>query len=164
MTVDLSVEQAILAEARTEVSYADTKAAILFAALGVGFGAFLGGVVASDWAPTDLDGVAELFWWLGAASLLAATVLAGLAIWPRLGSASASGTIYYWGDVATCTSESEMRLRFDESPASELDRTRSQIWALSRIVNKKHRMVQRSMGVTALSSALFLVAGVLILV
>lgn len=43
------VEDELLAEARTEVGYADQKASIILAALGIGFSAFLAGTYASDW-------------------------------------------------------------------------------------------------------------------
>lgn len=159
MAADIEAEQQILAEARTEVSYADTKSSILFAALGVGFGAFLGGAIASDWTPDDLGSIAEVLWWLGAAALFVATILAGLAIWPRLGNAGRSGPIHYWGDVAACRTEDEMRTRLDENPTSLEDRTRNQMWALSKIVTRKHELVRASMVATALSGCIFTAVG-----
>ena len=61
------VEDVMLAEARAEVNAADQKASLVLAALGVGFGAVVGGLLARDWEPSDLTGFGEVLWWIGAA-------------------------------------------------------------------------------------------------
>ena len=66
-----ALEETILDEARVEISYADHKASILLAALGIAFAAFLGGLFASDWRPTDLESWGEFVWWLGGVCALA---------------------------------------------------------------------------------------------
>lgn len=71
-----ALEDVILAEARTEISYADNKASTLLAALGIGFGAFLGGLFVSDWRPTDLESWGEASWCVASALSVAAVGLA----------------------------------------------------------------------------------------
>jgi Family of unknown function (DUF5706) len=82
------VEAAMLAEARADIGYADHKASMVLAALGIGFSALLGGLFASDWLPTDLVGWAEVLWWIGGLLAVASVIFAGLAVWPRVGNPS----------------------------------------------------------------------------
>lgn len=153
-------EDQILAEARVEIGYADAKAAILFAAFGVGFGAFLGGVIASDWQPGQLTPIVSVFWWLGALSLLLATASTGSALWPRIGACSATGRVTYWGDVAASRSQADMERRLEEHPTTGQERTREQIWALSKIVARKHTLVRFAMAWAAASAGCFVVVGI----
>ena len=85
----------MLAEARADIGYADHKASMVLAALGIGFSAVLGGLFASDWRPTDLTGWAEFFWWVGGVSAVASVIFAGLAVWPRIGDPDPTH-VYYW--------------------------------------------------------------------
>jgi hypothetical protein len=157
------VEVAMLAEARTDIGYADHKASMVLAALGIGFSAVLGGLFASEWRPTDLTGWAEFFWWVGAACAVASVIFAGLAVWPRIGDPHATD-VYYWGDVQPrFDSDRALGAHLDENPIDAVARTRNQLWVISGIVRRKYTMIRRAMrlGVTAIG--LLIVAGLIVL-
>lgn len=130
----------MLAEARTEVSYADHKASMVLAALGIGFGAVVGGLLAGDWKPSD-QGRGEWLWWLGAATALAAVTCAAAAVWPRYSNRTDPG-VYYWGQVARLPSYEDMCKKLDDPSRDDSDRRRHQLWALSKIVMRKYRLLR----------------------
>jgi hypothetical protein len=154
-----ALEEVILAEARTEISYADGKASTLLAALGIGFGAFLGGIFASNWKPTDLKSWGEVAWWFGAAFALASVVMAALAVWPRYKKTSETGPVHFWGDVARFKSLDELEQHVRANPTSHRERTRKQMWIISGIVQRKYAFVRRAMRLAGLALVFFLVSG-----
>lgn len=133
----------MLVEARAEVSTADSKASVLLASLGIGFGALIAGLLAGDWEPADLDGPAEVLWWAGAAFAGASIVCAALAVWPRYVRADTSGGVHYWGHAATFDRLEDLGRALDaNSSGSGRERTRHQLWRLSKIVSRKYMFVR----------------------
>jgi hypothetical protein len=157
------VEEAMLAEARADISYADHKASMVLAALGIGFSALLGGLLANNWRPTDLVSWGEAAWWIGGVCALASVIFAGLAVWPRVGSKTPGDDVYYWGDVCRFASVDALTTHLDQSPIDVLARTRNQLWVISGIVARKYLMIRRSMALGLAAVALFLLVGVSIL-
>jgi Family of unknown function (DUF5706) len=152
---DVNVEQIMLDEARIEVSYADHKASMVLAALGIGLGAVLGGVVAGDWKPADQDGLGEPVWWVGGALAVLSVVLAAGAVWPRYSRHRAGDGVYYWGDVAKFKSVDQLSQHLDVAAPAPGDRTRHQLWELSRIVSKKYALIRWAFIAIALAVAAF---------
>jgi hypothetical protein len=135
-------ERAMLAEARTEVGYADHKASMVLAALGIGFGAILGGLLAGNWQPSD-QGRGEALWWIGTTLALGSLVVSASAVWPRYRkSAQPPDNVFYWGHVAAFESFEELSAALDRSPPSLNDRTRHQLWELSVIVARKYMLLR----------------------
>ena len=66
MSTDDDIQETMLSEALAEVAIADTKASILLAALGIGFGSVFGGLLEGNWDPTTLRGPASILWLMGA--------------------------------------------------------------------------------------------------
>lgn len=161
MKHDDDVEQLMLAEAREDLAKADHKASLVLAALGVGVGAVVGGILASDWKPTQLLGAGEVLWWLGTALFGAGAACAGAAVWPRYDSADASAGIYYWAHVASFSSLSSFTAGLDSNMPSLESRTRNQLWSISRIVGTKYRLIRFSIATTFFAVA-FVVAGLLV--
>jgi hypothetical protein len=157
------VEEAMLTEARDDISYADHKASMVLAALGIGFSALLGGLFASDWRPTDLVSWGEVAWWIGGACAIASVIFAGLAVWPRVGSKTPSDDVYYWGDVRRFASVKALTEHLDEAPVDVIARTRNQLWVISGIVVLKYQMIRRAMALGLSAIALFLLVGLSIL-
>lgn len=157
---DTSAEEAMLTEARVEVSYADHKASMVLAALGVGFGALIGGLLAGDWTPSD-QGSGEFAWWIGVAFAAAAVTCAAAAVWPRYRKAASSEHISFWGDVASMESFERLVERLDRKPVSPQQRTRSQLWALSRIVAVKYGFIRAAFVMAALAMITFGVSALL---
>ncbi len=149
----------LLDEAREEVGYADHKASIILAALGIGFSAVLGGMLASDWSPSDLGGWSQLFWWLSAVLAGLSVLASSLAVWPRLGNPSPGRGIFYWGQVARFASKQEFSKAIEMLQPSFEERTKDQLWELARIVTKKYRWIRRSMVLFSISISGFALAG-----
>ena len=157
----LEAEREMLSEARSEVGFADHKASMVLAALSIGFSAFLGGVIASDWEPSDFGTLAATAWWLGALFAAAAVGLAAAAVWPRTGDRSGEGSIYFWGQAAEEASVDELSQRLDDHPVDPTARVRNQLFALSKIVRRKYRYVRLAMLSTGVAGVLFGLAGLL---
>jgi MFS family permease len=154
------VDEAMLAEARVEVSYADHKASMVLASLGVGFGAVIGGLLAGDWKPAD-QGDGEWAWWIGVCLAVASVALAAGAVWPRYPRRGDSEKLYFWGDVASLTSYDELSKRLEEAPPSARDRTRRQLWVLSSIVTTKYRLVRAAFVASGLAVVTFAISAAL---
>lgn len=159
MSLQNSIEEDLLAEARTEVVHADHKASLVLAALGIGFSAFLAGLLASNWDPSMLDEFGEVLWWSGAASALGAVATAALAVWPRTGNRKLDRPIYYWGQAARFDSVESLAKRLDEEPPDRRRRVRDQLWHVSRLVSKKYQWIRWSIGLAGGSAVLFVIAG-----
>ncbi|MDE8647600.1 DUF5706 domain-containing protein [Rhodococcus qingshengii] len=151
-------EQSMLAEARAEVAQADHKASLVLTVLGIGFGAILGGILAGSWKPDQYHAPGELIWWLGALAALASVLCAASAVWPRYSSHDASEGIFYWGHVATYDKHSEFVTALDNSPPADTDRTRHQLYRLSRIVARKYNLVRWAMSLAGTAGVLFAAA------
>jgi hypothetical protein len=137
-----SAVQAMLAEARTEVSYADHKASMVLAALGIGFGAALGGLLAGDWRPSDL-GDGEPWWWVGVVLAGMAVVSSAAATWPRFRTPRRPPRdMYFWGQVAAFRSFDEFSAALDQAPPDPDARARHQLWEVSRIVRMKYTLLR----------------------
>lgn len=150
------VERVLLQEARSEVSLADHKASMVLAALGIGFGALLGGFLAGDWDPSSLEGARQAAWWFGALLALSSVALAAAAVWPRFGVPKQPGQVTYWGEVAAYKTEEAFREAPDDRFGSIESRTQSQLWDLASIVATKYRLVQFAMGFGAAAIVCFL--------
>lgn len=154
---DNKIEHQMLAEARDDVLKADAKASMVLAALGIGVGAVLGGILAGEWAPGDLSHDSEVFWWIASALVALAIGAAGLAVWPRYNASDGSAGIYYWAHIASFDSLSALSAALDADDSSDGDRTRNQMYSLSRIVRKKYRLIRASMLLTLGGVVLLLV-------
>lgn len=156
------VELAILAEARHEVGTADHKCQMVLAVLGIGFGAVLGGLIASDWDPRDLSGASQVVWFLGALLASGSVVAAAAAVWPRYSiPRNAPTEVFYWGHVAALATPQQLDAALDARPPALADRTRHQIFELSHIVGRKYAAVRLAMVLAAASAPCFLIAGLL---
>jgi hypothetical protein len=143
-TLEMAVR--MLDEARDDVIHADQKSSLLLAALGVGFGAVVGGQLQSGWDSSVLTVCGQVFWWIGVASAVAAVGMAAWAIWPRykLDDSPKYG-ITYWGHVAALTGPEELTTTLKKQEVTSLDRTSHQLYILSRLVLKKYRRVRAAL-------------------
>ena len=156
---ELSVELAILAEARNEVGAADHKASMVLAALGIGFGALLAGLIAREWSPSNLNIFGLLTWSTGSALAAASVGAAGAAVWPRFTVPPAPQEIFYWGHVAAFSSPDALDAALDAHPPRLPGRTRHQLFELSRIVARKYHWVRVAMRLASASFPWFVLAG-----
>jgi len=142
----------MLAEAREDVANADQKASTVLAGLGVGVGAVVGGVLAGDWRPTSLQPPAMVLWWAGTVAVLAAMGCAAAAVWPRYDGRDAAEGVYSWAHVASYPTVAA----FSEAlgTTDPLARLRYQLWAISKIVATKCRLVRWAMVLAGMSLGL----------
>ncbi|WP_257002584.1 Pycsar system effector family protein [Streptomyces albidoflavus] len=73
----------LLAGRHTEIGRADSKAAVLVAALGMTAGVFTGLLAGKDWAPGSLGAAGLVLWWAGTAALAVSLLALLLAVLPR---------------------------------------------------------------------------------
>lgn len=151
----------MLVEARSEVAHADQKSSMTLAILGVGFGAALGGLLASDWQPSDQGGAGAFFWWVGALVAVASVVASATAVWPRFVKPKRPDVVRFWGDAAAYPSVAALATALKESPVDGPERTRHQLWHLARIASRKYQLVRASMTLAGVSAFLFAISGLL---
>ena len=136
----------LLMEAREEVLHADSKASIILAGLGVGVGAILGGIIASDWEPSDLSNRFEWIWWVGVLALAFAVVTSAASVWPRFRPQDkGSGAVYFWGDTRDIKGSSELLNSLEKKPLDMSARNADQFLALSEIVITKYTLIRRAL-------------------
>lgn len=148
-----SIEQ-MLSETRDDLKNADQKAAVLLAALGVGFGAVIAGQIAGKFDSSTLQLPGQIIWWVGVAAALAAVALAALAVWPRYNlNDSPEFGITYWGHIAAFQKLDGLEEALEEQDTTSARRTNHQLWRLSRSVLWKYRFVRASLVAAALGGA-----------
>ncbi len=146
----------MLEEARADVVHADHKAGLILAALGVGFGAVLGGQLAAGWDSGKLSIPGQALWWAGVVLAVFAVASSALAVWPRykLDDEPDYG-ITYWGHAAAFDNASFLQAALEEQAATNMARTAHQLWRVSRLVLVKYRSVRAAL-IFASASALLL--------
>lgn len=132
----------MLAETRADIVFADQKASMILASLGIGFGAVLAGLLAGDWSPSHLGRAGESLWWVGAVLAASGVGCAAGAVWPRYTSEEAPTEISYWGHIASFASVEQFSEALEKLPVDHVRRTRHQLWRMSRIVRRKYRLVR----------------------
>src|SRR4051794_39744612 len=109
----------LLAETREELTRADSKASLLFAAFGVVLGALLAGVISHKWQPADLAPVATVVFWFGAALAVGGVLGLGYAVWPRIVDEKADWPASYYGHIVAYGSDREaLRAALDKGVKS----------------------------------------------
>jgi hypothetical protein len=159
MATDDDVTKDMLSAALAEVAIADTKASILLAALGIGFGSVFGGFLEGNWDPTQLGRVASVFWWLGAVMALASVAAAAYSLWPRYRTNRRPTEIYYWGHVAAFSSFSDFRSTLEASEVSAVQRVEHELWYVSRVVHRKYTLVRVALLLAGVASIIFVLIG-----
>jgi hypothetical protein len=133
---------AMLIEAREDARHADQKASVLLAALGIGFGAVVGGQLSADWDSATLSVAGQAVFWFGVGFAVLAVVSCALAVWPRYQvSDDRQYGITYWGHVAAFETLDALGNALDAEVDMER-RSRHQLWRLSRLVLTKYRYVR----------------------
>ena len=151
--------RSMLEEARQEVGVADSKASILLATLGIGFGALLAGLISSSWTPDKLNGVGCICWWIGAFLALTSVSAAGSSIWPRYRRSAEAFHFFYWGNVAPYRSLETFKQALDRDVVTQDERVEHQLWNLSRLVDRKYWSVRAAIILAGLAVIFMLGAG-----
>lgn len=143
----------MLAEAREDVKHADQKASVILAALGIGFGAVLGGQLAGNFDSGSFSCAGQVVWWAGVLLAVGSVALAVLAVWPRykLDDSPQFG-MTYWGHVAAFRDLREFEGALGDADTTSVRRTNHQLWRLSRLVLLKYRFVRAALILGAVSA------------
>lgn len=144
----------LLSEAREEVTRADAKAATILAGAGVMLSVVFTGLMTGPWSPTALGLPATTVFWVGVATAWVGVVLVGASVFPRIGNSPRHGCITYFGHAVDCESLVDLHERLERTVADRMDRDEEQLFVISRIVQRKYRLMQWAL-------ALFLAALIL---
>lgn len=152
----------LLAEARDDVKHADQKASLLLAALGIGFGAIVGGQLSATWDSASLSVPGQFLFWIGVTAATVSIACSAWAIWPRYDiSDEPKFGITYWGHVAAYQDLDHLRDALRVAYSSRA-RTEHQLWKISGLVLTKYRCIRAAIISAATAAALLFIATVLV--
>ncbi len=148
----------MLAEAREEVTRADSKAQILLAATGVAVSVVTGAIIGGEWSPAELAGWACAAWWTGAVTVGGAVATLGHGIYPKL-KRTGEDRLAYFEDVYKLKDDSLASVVGDINHEAQIGhRDVEQLRQLSRIAHHKYVAVQRAEWALAGATTLLLAA------
>lgn len=152
----------LLVEARDELNRADQKAAILLAAVGVGVGAILAGLISADWHPSMLGLPWAGIWTLGALAVLAGVVVLVWAIYPRTTRGRYDeASLFYFRQAARVGSVDDLERELRRSSENTFRRSADQVWRISQVVESKYRAVSIAIWLIVPGSLVCLASAVL---
>lgn len=136
----------LLASTRDELNRADSKAALLLAAVGVIIGALVGCFTSSHWTPMSLGVGEQALWWVGVAAATVGVFLVSASVYPR---GRQHGTPYpglpaYYRDVAALPDIAAFRLAVGKAP-DVTERLLDQAYTVAGIVQAKYVQLQRGL-------------------
>jgi len=163
MTEKLAMAENMLMEARADVVHADQKATMILAALGLGFGAVLGGQLSAGWDSGKLTPLGHNIWWTGVVLAVLAVSCAVMAVWPRyfLDKAPPHG-MTYWGHAAAFENAEHLQAALEKQAVSNMARASDQLFLISRLVLKKYRYVRAALILASAAGLLLGLAAVVI--
>ncbi|MER5358327.1 Pycsar system effector family protein [Streptomyces sp. NPDC002785] len=137
----------LLAELRSEIARADSKANVLVAAIGTTAGAASGLFAGRGWRPSTLSTTGAVFWWSGTAALAAALVALLMVVVPRYRTSkwTPGAPLSYFGDIQQAVQQEQLAQALAET---ERDPSASLMAALaenSRIAALKHQWIRRGL-------------------
>ncbi|CAM5396448.1 hypothetical protein Sdia_16580 [Streptomyces diastaticus subsp. diastaticus] len=153
-----TVAARLLADLHTEIGRADSKAAVLVAALGVTAGVFTGLLAGKGWAPGSLGAAGLVLWWAGTAALAVSLLALLLAVLPRYRTdAWAPGEpLSYFADIrqAAAAGEAELARALTATERDPLHGLARALTGTSRIAAAKHRWIRTGLIAFSAGSAL----------
>ncbi|MFG3228394.1 Pycsar system effector family protein [Kitasatospora sp. NPDC048194] len=146
---------ALLAELRTEIARADSKAAVLVAALGVIVGTLGGLLTSNGWAPHQLSVPARILLAAGGLGIAVSLVSLLLAVLPRYGRSSwrPGRPLGYFGDIRRAAEQGLLAEALAESEQLAAEAVRTALAENSLIASRKHSWVR--VGILAFGAGLF---------
>jgi hypothetical protein len=149
----LRYAERLLVETREELARADTKAAVLLSAAGVGVAALLAGLVAGEWSPLDLPAASAALWWTGAAALATGIGMLTSAVAPRINHSKPPATATYFGHIVQLHPE-QVRAAIRRTAADPLGRAIDQLIVIGHIVHRKYILIRRAILMIATAGVL----------
>ncbi|MBD0419156.1 Pycsar system effector family protein [Streptomyces sp. NPDC052309] len=129
---------------RGEIARADSKAAVLVAALGMTAGVLSGLLAGRDWTPQALSSTGTALWWAGTGALALSLFALLLAVLPRFrgGTWAPGRPLCYFGDIQQAVRAGRLA---DALAATDHDPAAAFLAALtetSRIAARKHQWIR----------------------
>lgn len=138
------VAERLLSEMRGEIARADSKAAVLVAALGMTAGVFSGLVAGRNWSPGSLSAAGTTLWWAGTFALALSLLALLLAVLPRYSSGGwAPGQpLCYFGDVRQAAREGLLSAALADTEGDPVAGLTTALTETSRIAARKHQWIR----------------------
>ncbi|GAA3878662.1 hypothetical protein GCM10023084_34510 [Streptomyces lacrimifluminis] len=153
----------LLADLRTEIARADTKASVLVAALGMTAGVSSGLLAARDWNPAALTTFGTVVWALGVASLVLSLFSLLLAVLPRYRSEpwAPGQPLSYFGDIQQAVRLGQLEAALADTQRDPTAALTSALSETSRIAARKHQWIRTGL-ISFCTGTLLLPASLLI--
>ncbi|MDT3724200.1 DUF5706 domain-containing protein [Streptomyces sp. DSM 41972] len=134
----------LLADLRTEIARADSKAAVLVAALGITAGVFSGLLAGRNWSPDALSATGATVWWAGTVSLGLSLAALLLAVLPRYrkGSWVEGQPLSYFGDIRRAARAGRLDTALADTEADPVAGLTAALMETSRIAWRKHQWIR----------------------
>lgn len=134
----------LLADLRTEIARADSKAAVLVAALGITAGAFSGLLAGQDWSPGTLSATGAAVWWAGTIALALSLFALLLAVLPRYRSGTwvQGQPLSYFGDIQRAVRAGRLDTALADTEADPVAGLTAALTETSRIAWRKHQWIR----------------------
>ncbi|MFJ5557633.1 Pycsar system effector family protein [Streptomyces sp. NPDC093250] len=134
----------LLADLRTEIARADSKAAVLVAALGITAGVFSGLLAGRDWSPDALSATGAAVWWAGTFSLALSLFALLLAVLPRYRSGAwvLGQPLSYFGDIQRAVKAGRLDTALADTEADPVAALTAALTETSRIAWRKHQWIR----------------------
>ncbi|MEV0121011.1 Pycsar system effector family protein [Streptomyces sp. NPDC050703] len=159
------VAERLLADLRVEIARADSKAAVLVAALGVAAGVFSSLLARHGWSPAALSVPGSSTWWSGVLALAVALLSMLMAVLPRYDSTrtgwSPGAPLSYFGDIQRAARSGHLAQALAETEQAPLLGTLTALTETSRIALRKHQWMR--VGLIAFAASALLLPGSLLI-
>lgn len=134
----------LLADLRTEIARADSKASVLVAALGMTAGVFSGLLAGRNWNPASLSTFGTVVWAAGAASLVLSLFALLLAVLPRYRSEpwAPGQPLSYFGDIQQAVRLGQLEAALADTRRDPTAALTSALTETSRIAARKHQWIR----------------------
>ncbi|MDU0305531.1 Pycsar system effector family protein [Streptomyces sp. PAL114] len=134
----------LLTDLRTEIARADSKAAVLVAALGITAGVFSGLLAGRDWSPDALSAFGAVLWWVGTLALALSLLALLLAVLPRYrgGTWAPGQPLSYFGDIQRAVRAGRLDTALAHTEAHPLAALTTALTETSRIAWRKHQWIR----------------------
>lgn len=153
----------LLADLRTEIARADSKASVLVAALGMTAGVFSGLLAGRNWNPGALSTFGTVVWGTGAASLVLSLFSLLLAVLPRHRSEpwAPGQPLSYFGDIQRAVRLGHLETALADTQRDPTAALTSALTETSRIAARKHQWIRSGL-ISFCTGTLLLPASLLI--
>ncbi|MGI5457062.1 Pycsar system effector family protein [Streptomyces sp. CA-249302] len=134
----------LLADQRSEIARADSKASVLVAALGMTAGVFSGLLAGRDWTPSALSTTGTTLWWCGALALTVSLFALLLAVLPRYrsGSWAPGRPLTYFGDIQQAVRHGHLESALTDTAQDPVGGLSAALAESSRIAARKHQWIR----------------------